>query len=118
MTVRQNVRSAKRPFGKTSVGKVSVRQNVFRQSVFRQNVRVPTSTLLCIVTALRVLPESCPTLNKPRAIAVDFPSKQPESIVFTTINWALVDEAVSPETAGIVTMASNFPSTGSGVTAP
>jgi hypothetical protein len=55
-----------------------------------------TSTSLCIVTALRVVPEISPTLNKPRAIAVDFPSKQPESIVFTTINWALVDEAVSP----------------------
>jgi hypothetical protein len=46
LSVRQNVRSAKRPFGKTSVGKMSVRQNVFRQnvfrqSVFRQNVRVP-----------------------------------------------------------------------------
>jgi hypothetical protein len=46
MSVRQNVRSAKRPFGKSSVGKMSVRQNVFRQnvfrqSVFRQNVRVP-----------------------------------------------------------------------------
>jgi hypothetical protein len=46
MSVRRNVRSAKRPFGKTSVGKMSFRQNVFRQnvlrqSVFRQNVRVP-----------------------------------------------------------------------------
>jgi hypothetical protein len=46
MSFRQNVRSAKRPFGKMSVGKMSVRknvfrQNVFRQSVFRQNVRVP-----------------------------------------------------------------------------
>jgi hypothetical protein len=51
MSVPQNVRSAKRPFGKTSVGKMSVgkmsvrqnvfRQNVFRQSVFRQNVRPP-----------------------------------------------------------------------------
>ena len=41
MSVRQNVRSAKRPFGKMTVGKMSVRQNVFRQSVFRQNVRVP-----------------------------------------------------------------------------
>ena len=40
LSVRQNVRSAKRPFGKTSVGKMSVRQNVFRQSVFRKNVRV------------------------------------------------------------------------------
>jgi hypothetical protein len=37
-SVRQNVRSAKRPFGKMSVGKMSVRQNVFRQ-----NVRVPIS---------------------------------------------------------------------------
>ena len=36
--VFQNVRSAKRPFGKTSVGKMSVRQNVFRQNVFRQSV--------------------------------------------------------------------------------
>jgi hypothetical protein len=64
-----------------------------------------------------VFPESDLTPNKPRAIAVDFPSKQPESIVFTTINSALVEEAVSPETTGIVTMASNFPSIGSGVTA-
>ena len=49
LSFRQNVRSAKRPFGKTSVGKMSVRQNVFRQnvfrqSVFRQNVRVPPVT--------------------------------------------------------------------------
>ena len=49
MSVRQNVRSAKRPsakcpFGKTSVGKMSVRQNVFRQSVFRQTVRPPQKT--------------------------------------------------------------------------
>ena len=36
LSVRQNVRSAKRLFGK-----MSIRQNVFRQSVFRQNVRVP-----------------------------------------------------------------------------
>jgi hypothetical protein len=47
MSVRQTVRSAKRPFGNTSVGKMSVRQNVFRQnvfrqSVFRQNVRPPS----------------------------------------------------------------------------
>ena len=46
LSFRKNVRSAKRPFGKTSVGKMSVRQNVFRQNVFRQsvfrhNVRVP-----------------------------------------------------------------------------
>ena len=49
LSVRQNVRSAKRLFGKTSVGKMSVRQNVFRQnvfrqSVFRQNVRPPITT--------------------------------------------------------------------------
>jgi hypothetical protein len=40
MSVRQNVRSAKRPFGKMTVGKMSVRQNVFRQSVFRQNAEL------------------------------------------------------------------------------
>ena len=55
MSIRQNGRWAKRPFGKTSVGKMSVRQNVFwqnvfwqnvfRQSVFRQNVRPPINSV-------------------------------------------------------------------------
>jgi hypothetical protein len=47
LSVRQNIRSAKRPSAKRPFGKMSVRQNVFRQnvfrqSVFRQNVRVPS----------------------------------------------------------------------------
>jgi hypothetical protein len=51
LSVRQNVRSAKRPFGKTSVGKtsvgkMSVRHSVFRQSAFRKNVRVPIPKIL------------------------------------------------------------------------
>ena len=33
-------------------------------------------------------PEAGPTLNKSKAIAVDFPSKQPELAVLTTMNWA------------------------------
>jgi hypothetical protein len=45
LSVRQNVRSAKRLFGKMTVGKMSVRQNVFRQSVFWQKVQ---GTLLMI----------------------------------------------------------------------
>jgi hypothetical protein len=56
VSIRQNVRSAKRPFGKTSVGKMSVRQNVFRQnvfrqSVFRQNVRPPLPTDVVVITS-------------------------------------------------------------------
>ena len=49
MSVRQNVRSAKRPFGKMTVGKMSVRQNAFRQSVFRQKCL----SAKCPVTAVR-----------------------------------------------------------------
>jgi hypothetical protein len=49
LSVRQNVRSAKRPFGKTPVakcpfGKMSFGKMSFGQGVFRQNVCVPSST--------------------------------------------------------------------------
>ena len=49
MSLRQNVRPAKRPSGKTSVSKMSVRQNVFRQSVFRQNA-CPGACMHSVIT--------------------------------------------------------------------
>ena len=61
---RQNVRSAKRPFGKTSVGKMSVRQNVFRQNVFRQSVRPPIqSTMNRDSFYVQCLSAKCPATN-------------------------------------------------------
>ena len=76
------------------------------------------STSVCVATKLRADPEAGPTLSKPKAIVVDFSSKQSELAVLTTINWACIGRTLSSEMAGTIAMESNFPRTGSGVTEP
>ncbi len=81
-------------------------------------LEIIASLLPCRLTALRVISEIGPTRNKPRAVAVVLPSKQPELSVATTTNEAFAPETGEPEVAGVVTLATNCSSTGSGAAAP